>query len=111
MYIKFSNDKNIWQIEKSLDGDELTCYYRTDIPHSERENVQVINENKLKAVDNFDYEDWKYLLGEELLRGMYSHTEEMERKFALPLIYYIQFIQGYDKKMERIRSTLYKFQR
>lgn len=99
--VKFSNNST-WEILSY--GDHVVAFNRSAFK-SFRDNIKEQHNETSEYVGDdhvFCYEDWKAFQGTELLRT------EQATEDALPIIYYVTNILGYPK-MERIRTTKFKF--
>ena len=103
--IKFNNN-NIWELV-----DDVVFYKRVLTPQALRTVTidKEIDENMLSSAhgNNFNYHDWKTFYGEEMLRKIASDFQ-MERDYALPMIYWALHHQGLIN-MTRVRATKYVF--
>lgn len=102
MLIRFKND-NLWQIDQV--DDSLICYHRIPKLH-QNVDYSIDEEDMVSGNGNFNYVDWKAFFGDNKLKLI--ATDFRTEQYALPLIYYCIYIKGYTK-MERIRSSKYKF--
>lgn len=113
-FIKF-NDDNIWEYldDNGSNNNMVVFYKRVPTPQALHTTIKIdkdINEDQLSTStdSNFNYNDWKAFMGEEMLRKIASDFNE--ERYSLPMIYWAIYILGL-VNMKRIRSTKYIFEK
>lgn len=95
------NNKNVWEIQESDDGQSVTCYHRK----ASKFNTFRYQIDEIKNLSGtellFGYDDWKALKGDMFHPA--DHNEE-----SLPIIYYAIYVLNYPI-MEKVRKTKYIF--